>query len=80
MFVSDLFSPGIPPTRGLVGILARFFFIIMYQVKWGFLGTILGATVLPGQLRKMANRVLGGLRHHAETGEEISKDFVPTSP
>lgn len=47
-----------------------------YVVKFGPLGRLLGATVMRGQLRKMAAKVLAGLEHHARTGEQVGKDFV----
>jgi uncharacterized protein YndB with AHSA1/START domain len=51
-------------------------FAIHYVVKWGLLGRLMGATVMPGQLGKMAARVLAGLAHHGATGELVGKDFV----
>lgn len=54
-------------------------FTLHYEVKFGALGRLLGATVMRGELKKMTARVLAGLGHHASTGEEVGKGFVAAS-
>ena len=52
-------------------------FALHYQVKFGPIGKLLGATVMRKELGKMAAKLLAGLEHHALTGEQVGKDFVP---
>jgi ribosome-associated toxin RatA of RatAB toxin-antitoxin module len=51
-------------------------FTVHYEVKWGALGRLMGATMVRRELLKMTGRVLAGLRHHLATGETVGKDFV----
>lgn len=52
-------------------------FALHYEVKFGPFGKLLGATVMRKELGKMAAKLLAGLEHHALTGEQVGKDFVP---
>lgn len=51
-------------------------FALFYEVKFGPIGKLLGATVMRKELSKMAAKLLAGLEHHALTGEQVGKDFV----
>ena len=51
-------------------------FTVYYQVKYGPLGQLMGATVVKKQLSAMTARVVAGLDHHLKTGELVDKDFV----
>ncbi len=55
---------------------AEITFALDYEVKFGPLGKLMGATVIRGQMKKMAARILAALDHHVATGETIGKDFV----
>jgi ribosome-associated toxin RatA of RatAB toxin-antitoxin module len=56
--------------------LADVTFTVSYEVKYGPLGRLLGATVVRKQLRAMTARVVAGLDHHLRTGERVGQDFV----
>ncbi|MDX8393513.1 MAG: SRPBCC family protein [Mariprofundales bacterium] len=42
-----------------------------YVVKFGPFGWLLGATIMPLQIRKMLKSVLSGIAYHAQTGKPI---------
>ncbi len=48
-----------------------------FTPKFGPLGALMGALMMKSMLRKMFSQVLGGLEHHARTGERIGKGGVP---
>jgi len=50
-------------------------FELFYEVKFGLLGKLLGATAIRRELRGVAGKVLAGLGHHLSTGELVGKDF-----
>jgi len=52
-------------------------FEMYYEVKWGVLGKMMGATVVRRMMSKVASSSLAGLDHHVSTGEIIGKSFVP---
>jgi ribosome-associated toxin RatA of RatAB toxin-antitoxin module len=51
-------------------------FEMFYEVKWGIVGLLMGATVVRRMMGKVASGSLAGLNHHATTGETVGKDFV----
>ena len=46
-----------------------------YNVKYGPVGYLLGATVLKMKLHDVQTKILAGIDHHLTTGEKIGKDF-----
>lgn len=46
-------------------------FTIYFEVKYGVLGQLMGALMVRGQLEKLTAKVLGGLDHYLETGENL---------
>lgn len=52
-------------------------FEMSYEVKFGVLGKLMGATVVRRMMSKVAGTSLAGLDHHATTGEDVGKGFVP---
>ena len=44
------------------------------EVKWGFLGKIMGSVMMKPMMTKVFKQVLAGLEHHVRTGEFIGKD------
>jgi len=46
-------------------------FTIDFEVKYGVLGQLMGALMVRGQLEKLTAKVLGGLDHYLQTGENL---------
>lgn len=45
-----------------------------YQPKFGIMGMVMDRVMLRPQFGKMVPQILGGLKHYAETGEQIDRD------
>ncbi len=50
-----------------------------FTPKFGLLGTVMGKLMMRPMIKKMFGQVLAGFSHHALTGEEIGKDWKPTT-
>ncbi len=49
---------------------------IEYSLKFGPLGKVMDAAMVRSQFNKAIPAVLEGLKHHAETGEEVTADVL----
>ena len=54
-------------------------FELFYEVKWGLVGQLMGATMVKKELTGVATKVLAGLGHHVATGELVGQDFKPAA-
>lgn len=51
-------------------------FTFNYELKFGILGKLLNAAVARSQFEKGIPQVLVGLKHHCETGEEVTPETL----
>lgn len=49
---------------------------LRYVMKFGPIGKVLGATAVRKQLTGVANKLLAGLQHFAQTGQDVGKGFI----
>ncbi len=50
--------------------------IVEYTLKFGPFGSLIDALMVRPQFKKIVPRVLAGLKHYAETNEEITPEFL----
>ena len=46
-----------------------------YEMKYGVVGNLMNRTMMEPQFTKLLDRLMGGLKHFAETGESVQKGF-----
>ena len=51
-------------------------FSVDYQLKFGAIGSMMDSLMIRQQFEKLIPAVLAGLKHHAETGEEVTFDVL----